>query len=528
MIEERIEEQRLMRQFEEEQHRLEHEQHVIRTKAENERKKEEAMRRAIEKAAMEAKMEKDRRKGRLSSSQSFDFGDLSESQKSSPEPEAVVQEMSDGEKVLIGTPIKLKKKDLKVKKSPTLSDQTEESEEDSSVASQKKVAVQHIVPKDDGLTLPVQSLIPIMPVQFANFGFAPGNNLQLVMVAQSPAFAMYQNFQNFGVANANSPIVQKIEQPKPEVEVKVDEKRPDTTSTSELCAHCNEYHFCGKLKKEEEIEKEDEAPPSIPHEGTFTKEILPDNTKLDASTSTSEEFSTLIRHTPSPAAKISNALVQWSDIGIQTDFECDQCHSSTSTRKERQRYLIERTRSEEETTTTTTTTTIVKKSEKKFDTMQDRPKWGVRIPTVQYLKASERDPFRNRRRRFTKKVEAKHHLMDESSSSEAAQSRSPPPTRHKTTSSAATVGFSRNICTELLPIKTDGNGKVYFVREKSFVINEALRADGNGFAGIVQHGKILNKRMNSEDNKLAGVSTTTNNDFDSIETSRHSSIDYTN
>lgn len=107
--------------------------------------------------------------------------------------------------------------------------------------------------------------------------------------------------------------------------------------------------------------------------------------------------------------------------------------------------------------------------------IEDRPKWGVNRPLQQYIKASDRDPFYLRNKR--KKHQKRHFTDDRSRSGDgdvdgskeysAPVSRSTSPSPSIITNSTVTLSSpqlkhrKRSICTEILPIKTDQNGRVY-------------------------------------------------------------------
>lgn len=106
--------------------------------------------------------------------------------------------------------------------------------------------------------------------------------------------------------------------------------------------------------------------------------------------------------------------------------------------------------------------------------IEDRPKWGVNRPLHQYVKASERDPFYLRNKR--KKSHQKRQCTDEqnpccdndtSKDDSTPESRSISPSPSIITNSTVTLSSpqlknrKRSICTEILPIQTDGNGRVY-------------------------------------------------------------------
>lgn len=602
LMEERIEEQRLIKQLQDEQERLDLEQQLQRTRQENELKKQELMRKAIEKAAFEAKLEKDKRRSRPSlrspsPSVQINYETTSQEQDKNSHRQFSLDEKSgikaesncdqekdiDGEKILIGTPIKMKKKHLKHirKHNQNLTETTEESTEDETaspltVNTKKKVENNKDATDIDGISLQVQSLIPVVPMPFGNnfFGITPqGNfsNVQLLMIAQPNTmlttqpnpFAMYQNYS---ITNVNQLSPQQSEISQASIMTKEgtptptngEECRPDTSSTvnnqrtvnsESYCNLCNKYHVCGRSAQYLQTNNKRETPcketPQVPHDGTFTKEILPCDTKLDVATSTNDDLQSIdtvveyqLRTPIKGYGQNEYNRNSTTEIGVQTELDCEYCQhkfshehnrarimsqsSSTINHKnERQNYLYEHGRSEEEMTMTTTTTTIVKK-EKKFDSIQDRPKWGVRIPTVQYLKASEKDPFyqRNRRRRYMKTSKSlDHSKVDESSSSEAPPRT--PSSQHSVHRNKKGYYTSRNICTELLPIKTDGNGKVYFIREKSFIINEQMRSKP-GLQGIIPDKMLDRRQSEQEENYLSDK----NQDFDSIENSRTPSVEF--
>lgn len=195
------------------------------------------------------------------------------------------------------------------------------------------------------------------------------------------------------------------------------------------------------------------------------------------------------------------------------------------------------------TTTTTTTTTIRSKSKEKkslnnnqynqqnipaahtqehqqFKTSSsssnDRPKWGVNRPLMQYIKASDRDPFyiKNRRKKYIKRSNSEQKYDDCSSSSSLNNNRKNNNTIINTMNTInnnindkmeKTQQEGRNYCTEILPIKTDKNGKVYLIREASFILNEVYRKKNAGMLSNQQQqeqqqqlNKRFNRRINSE------------------------------
>lgn len=103
--------------------------------------------------------------------------------------------------------------------------------------------------------------------------------------------------------------------------------------------------------------------------------------------------------------------------------------------------------------------------------IEDRPKWGVNRPLQQYVKASERDPFylRNKRKKHQKRHDEPNRSGDGDGSKDDSmpESRSISPSPSIITNSTVTLSSpqlknrKRSICTEILPISTDKNGRVY-------------------------------------------------------------------
>lgn len=106
--------------------------------------------------------------------------------------------------------------------------------------------------------------------------------------------------------------------------------------------------------------------------------------------------------------------------------------------------------------------------------LEDRPKWGVNRPVHQYIKASERDPIylRNKRKKHQKRQfpdDISRCCDGDISKDDSVQgSRSTSPSPSIITNSTVTLSSpslvknrKRSVCTEILPIKTDVNGRVY-------------------------------------------------------------------
>ena len=260
--EEQIEEARLKKQMQLEHERLQKEQNMQQEKLNNERKKQEVMKQALERATAEAQAEREKRKRErtLASQASLDetisiertgekteiFMDgcersleprdewkvkivaliistlicnykiIFQEQSQSPEKKMSLQpnieEDEDGETVLIGTPIKLKKKNLDIYRRKVYKRQTNFEEnyrhisEDNTYNSQTSTPKSTSISMDtsselssikaphkrmseiDGVGLLLQTLQPLVPFQMTNdlFGLNQLNlgNLQLALLVQ--------------------------------------------------------------------------------------------------------------------------------------------------------------------------------------------------------------------------------------------------------------------------------------------------------------------------------------------------------
>ncbi|XP_053956422.1 general transcriptional corepressor trfA [Anastrepha ludens] len=118
--------------------------------------------------------------------------------------------------------------------------------------------------------------------------------------------------------------------------------------------------------------------------------------------------------------------------------------------------------------------------------VDDRPKWGVNRPVVQYVKASERDPFYLRNK---KKHNNNQHVKPSRSQSvdarldnaiadteDGGELRGADSACEDEGTSNVEEGFllkARNVCTEILPIKTDEKGRIFLnFHEASAIMNE--------------------------------------------------------
>lgn len=238
---ERQEEDRLARQIEAERKRVEYEQNLQYEKFENERKKEEAMRKALEKAALEAQMDRQKkRRERVAMQTTIDetisiqkIGEKTEifidqqsrsgfhtpkvhetiersSVSQTPDLESNVDngaEDDDGETVLIGTPIKLKKKNLDTfrqkfhKRQQNHEDSRNTSDDDSATPktansvesnndknqTNNMMQTPKVISDLEGIALILQTMpmVPFVPLSSDFFSCNQFNNLALLMAAQN-------------------------------------------------------------------------------------------------------------------------------------------------------------------------------------------------------------------------------------------------------------------------------------------------------------------------------------------------------
>lgn len=128
---------------------------------------------------------------------------------------------------------------------------------------------------------------------------------------------------------------------------------------------------------------------------------------------------------------------------------------------------------------------------------EPRPKWGVNRPAFQYVKASERDPHYLRNRRRKKYQQQMVSILGSSRTQTVSSCVSSDSGLDKCDESpSSTAGTARNTCTEILPIKTDAEGKIFVnFREASFIFKEDAKKRNH--PGSLFRDKIMNRR--SED-----------------------------
>jgi hypothetical protein len=555
---ERLEEERIARQMEKERKRLEYEQNLQYEKIEAERKKEEAMRKALEKAAIEAQKEKERRRREKvvmqvaidetisvqkigerteisivekPSNETFDIVEnevtVEEDIKEVEQQEEVKvtneiennheNDEDDGETVLIGTPIKLRKKNLEdyrkkfakrqqnVEERVTSDDETPKSPPPKSATSIKVQEKQQDKPTKmfsdmDNLALLLQSLpiVPIMPISTDFFGLNNQlNNLALLMSAQNHLNSPNNNFASYDKIDISQLLkppcspqtitlqIQQVEMKSPDEEESLKIHSLPSTPAEKLMTKSETFD---KLE-ENEIKTTIPISPPLPHEGTFTinkddsiQTLQIANVHCDASTSTTTTDKNVKILTPQKYRRHEfKSLENLQTIGTQTEsfLFCEYC-SYQHQKHSNQHHSCVQSQADD---TDGSQVDSLRESEKKMfkhSMMDNRPKWGARNPPVKYLKASERDPWhgKNRKRRYLKKAMSESEKSEDTSNCIIKQcpllkSPSTPPSM-----STMNKQVNReNICKNLVPIKYDRHGRIC-VDQQKFLANEAFRRVG--------------------------------------------------
>lgn len=572
---EKMEEERLAKQVEIERRRLEYEQNLQYEKIENERKKEEAMRKALEKAAFEAQLERDRkRRERATMQNAIDetisiqkIGEKTEiflGQKTqsgfntpkvqekyeepkeiprTPPPEINNEEeeeeddgQDDGETVLIGTPIKLRKKNLdtfrrKFHKRQQIAEdykntsddemsipKTPKSVESNNEKNNTKPPTAKVLSELDGIALVLQSmpLVPFVPLSNDIFALSQLNNLALLMAAQNrltnqnvmlpiiskdmTAAAINGNekldLSQFIIPpNNQQTITLQIQQvdsrqnncenqmrfqsvpPTPEVAAqKIPESVTDTKELKPVEIPIESQISQAPSIPQTPIEptKEIQPPTLLPHDGTFTKE---ENHSHDAFTSTSTEnrFVDEEREVKilTPQKYRNELRLRGSLKTIATQTESFLfCEYCSYQHQHNHVHCSGHHFDDADELSNNVQHDNAKSKDKKSE---HRPQWGVRNPPVKYLKASERDPFysKNRKKRYLKKAASESEKTDDAS----CPHRDCPLVKSPTRLLPKRVEkLNRdNLCKNMLPIKYDRFGRICLMDEQNFVINEAFR-----------------------------------------------------
>uniref|UniRef100_A0A1B0CEX5 Putative trichohyalin-plectin-similarity domain protein n=1 Tax=Lutzomyia longipalpis TaxID=7200 RepID=A0A1B0CEX5_LUTLO len=548
--EERLEEERMMRQMEMERARFEYDKRVQQEKLEKEKKKHDMMRRALAKAEMEAKVEKDRRKHKIFHREASPppAREAKEAPEEASKEEKTVKSLSveeDPERVLIGTPIKLKKQIIveqeDKKEEQVVEDKTsmeKQSERQSEKQAEMSPPEKPLVVIDrnnratdlDGIALVLQTMTPVVPLpiasDFLNFN-ATVNNLQLALLLA----AQQQRPEKLNGGDPEKISMRESHNRECSYCCKVHGNNTTSTVKEEVKTH-EEALEDGLVKtegeteancaKEEDVKQvevklpEQEEPPKLPHDGTFTKEdTLRAEMRIDAATCTRGDILGERMLTPRKYRHDSSSSV---DVAVQTEIPSRLCNlcchhklylqeistvttSVTQTSNKGQQQTIAdddggSSARNETITTTTTTKTMIRSKAGKSKKPEPRPKWGVNRPLMQYIKASERDPFCLRQRR--KKYQQRSFIVKpESPKNSAGTNRS----------------ISRNVCTEILPIKTDSNGRIFLnFHEASVMMKEDPVKQQNSAQA---RERIMSKRP-TEENSDEGVSLKDNKDFSNL------------
>lgn len=258
--EERQHEENLRQQIESSEQRIEEEQRKIRDKLEREQRKQEMMRIAIEKARQEAEMErKKKRSACVSTDNESDYQNermpvdqenknvKTEATPRSRSPIAsksdADEEADDGEKILIGTPIKMRKKTLnKTYKIPV------SAKREVSVQSEKEQVTTATDTNVDGIALVLQTLPPIMPILSndiinlnQNINNLNTSNIQLaVMLAhqmqQLTSIAQNQNQTQLPEFTNNK--INAVETNSMEEKVSSTQNDVEDSTSNEVCKQC--------------------------------------------------------------------------------------------------------------------------------------------------------------------------------------------------------------------------------------------------------------------------------------------------
>lgn len=567
---ERMEEERLAKHLEMERKRLEFEQNVQYEKLENERKKEEAMRKALEKAALEAQAERDRkRRERVTMQNAIDetisiqrigekteifLGQKTQSGFSTPrnqehfeEPRTPPPETNrnfeeengedDGETVLIGTPIKLRKKNLETfrrkfhKRQQNAEDckntsdeemstpKTENSMENNEKNSTKPAA--KVLSELDGIALVLQSmpLVPFVPLSNDFFGLSQLNNLALLMAAQNRMtnqnvmLPIISKDMTATAINAN----EKLDVSQFIIPANNNNQQTITLQIQQVDSRQNNCE--SQLRFQSVPPTPEVAAQKIPDSVVDSRESA--QSDVTANSRNSQEITShSIPQTPIEPFKETQQPTPLPHDGTFTKEEHQTHDAFTSTSTENrfvdeerevkiltpQKYRNEfRLRGSLKTIATQTesflfceycsyqhqhnhlhcsghhlddadesSNNVLQENIKSRDKKSDRPQWGVRNPPVKYLKASERDPFYGKNR---KKRYLKKAVSESEKTDDTCAHRDCPLVKSPTRLLPKRVEkLNRdNLCKNMLPIKYDRFGRICLMDEQNFVMNEAFR-----------------------------------------------------
>lgn len=549
LLEDRRNEDRLRQQIESNEQRAEEEQRRYREKMQREQEKQETMRVAIEKARQEAELEKAKRRmlhiqaagdgaehdsgcndndedARQCSSDTNHSSDSAIQPNGSDESfggksfstDSLIEkgyddDIDDGDQILIGTPIKMRKKTLnrQPSKKPTaaggaggtpLTDGAETRPADGTTI--------------DGIALLLQAMPPLMPITpndiqnlNQNLNTLNSNNIQLA------AMLTQQMQQLNSLANGRSSETKSDRSN----ECHADTARGEQAACKRCANQSNEQstgcspadsrvaaeRVNGKAADEASDVGEEATPPIA--DAVMVAEQAPigelKSRTFDASTQTEHKY------------------------GLEYCFQCryHSCHHHHVLLKDVTQRCgddfktialdqLKATCMERDCSAAHTNRPLDLKDVKELPMrLEDRPKWGVNRPQHQYIKASERDPFylRNKRKRHSRRRPFAGEMayddgtaMDAMDDKEDGRSRTPSPSPSVITNStvilsspqvmaASSPKSKRTVCTEILPIKTDVNGRVYLNFNES---NMILSEDDIKLAGKQQRNNKMHRMTN--------------------------------
>lgn len=604
LIEERIYEDRIQRQLEAEQERVEEEQRKQLEKLDQERKKQEMMRAAIEKAKNEAEIEKSKKKKEnygntkdYTHSPRYSLIESSSSQNGSKQADNLnivsceqtidqkpeesnnstenndlkqnVDELSNGnkkeytktsqfdddEKILIGSPIKLKKKNVnKLKKSKL---ENVSSPEISPASSTNK---ENVPERDiDGIALVLQTLPPLVPIinndlSNMNQNVNNLNNLQFaVMLAQQlqqinsanshtvetkPDLKLANNPNIYHETNVQHTSTLRNTQSERNNSYEIRNNREADVIADNIC------NACGKKQKVKNGGNSEKLTPRslVSRDRSFTKETRMLQTR-DVGTLTSEEnvpvitanglMNTVSTQTETETnehccymhhcshrvyvKETSTSPINEYDNGSQSDLSL--AFKPIHNFKENPPSLLTDELQQSSTSNAgAKATNRLKpiadlkqeiKEIKESIRFEDRPKWGVNRPIAQYVKASDRDPFylKNKRKKCKKRFSDNVSETNDTTSCNTSESRLSSPNLSKATSGTNLPSNSkvsneilkRKVCTEILPIKTDKNGLVFLNFSEASVVmseDEVRQELKNRYAKME---RIMNRRRTVDD-----------------------------
>lgn len=583
---EKLEEERLAKQMELERRRLELDRLLQNEKLQNERMRQEAMRVALEKAAFEAQFDRERKKRERALTNSLDetisiqkVGEKTEIiiegfQKSSSQKHETIDfnkssietmsqikvqqqqqyedEEDDGETMLIGTPIKLKKKNLDNYRKKLFTKRQQQANESKSTSDEDmsslkcnslitdscsgKIITNQMPQKTlsdlDGIALVLQTMpmVPFIPLSndvlaINQFNF---NNLALLMAshqnrlnAQNTMFPFTASpdekldFSKLSARQANktstanfsahqfqqtaqkSPYIVTDERPIRSAPMTPDQQLFHSERDCNLESAVNQLNISmtNKITSINESARNDyvldtldkliQAPVEQQIKTPLQDSVIHVGTQ-DAFTSTINENG-IIEEPPQQEIKILTPK-KYRDvkqplnsitIGTQTESSsflyCEYCFFQQHQHHHQQH--ISNTNYSEEIELTSSLSNQEANKPKDKNKIEDRPRWGSRVPPIKYVKASDKDPFyasmKNRKKRYIKKSDKDTYEEG------VCNHKDCPLVSIKTSVPLLNKRFikanNKNFSSDMLPIKTDKNGRVYLLHEENFIINEALR-----------------------------------------------------